>query len=155
MAKMVVNVFRNPDMIVNLRNETKMYIQESIIDYDRKSPDFGKLIDTQHRDSITYHIYTLFAILNIIVLLEQGYRQTTLRYQKIITEMRWVPDPSLRNIIRPAIDYLLPYLDGTKTHTEFLDSAIASDKNRSDYGKVYDVRNAHYLCVFMTDHNFW
>ena len=151
----VAVILKNADMILILRMELKRYIQASILEYNLSASDYGILIDCKHRDSIEYHVYTLFAILNTIVLLERDLVEGVRTFRKIEKRVRWPEDRSLRNIVQPAIQFLLPYLNNQKTHLEFVDSNISADKTRPEHGKAYDVRNAHYLCRFMLEHNFW
>lgn len=148
-------ILKNPDMILILRMELKKYIVSSIVEYDVTAPDYGILIDCRRRDSIEYHVYTLFAILNAIVLLEGDLMESIVMFKKIEKRTRWIADGSLRNIIQPAIQFLIPYLNNQKTHVEFINSIIPADKNRPEFGQNYDIRNAQYLCRYMIEHNFW
>lgn len=151
----IAMILKNPDIILILRLELKKYIQSAIIEYDTSKTDYGKLIDAQARDSIAYHVYTLFAILNTIVLLERSFVDITVGYARIDQVNRWQRDPSLRSMIQPAIQYLSPYLMNQKPHREFVDSTIPSDRDRPDYNKPFSIKSAGYLCSFMVRHEFW
>ena len=153
MSKLAI-ILKNPDIITILRAELKNYIQISILDNNTASSDYGILIDTVHRDSIAYHVYTLFAILNTIVILEKDLNNILIQNNTVQKRVLWSPDTSLRKIIQPAIIFLQPYLNNTKTHIEYVNSQIATDKNRSEFGKPYNVQNGLYLYRFMDDNDF-
>ena len=144
-------ITRNADNIRFLRSQFFEYITVSLQAFPTTDVDYGGLVDFQSRDSISYQVYTLFGILNAIVALENELRTTT---SSNVIQQVWGSDPSLRRAIRPAITFTLQFLNGRRTHIEFVDSRIASDRSRPDYGKPYVRTQGTYLYRYMIENNF-
>jgi hypothetical protein len=144
-------IVRNRDNTLFLRQSLINYIQESLRVFPQNNPDYGALIDFVHRDSISYQVYTLFGILNTIVILEKDLKITQ---RNNTVSVLWNADTTLRTYIQPAIDFVLPYLYGTKTYLEYVDSQVSSDKTRSDFGRPFNPQSGNYLYVFMIQNNF-
>lgn len=146
-------ILRLTTNITFLRRELITYIQVSLAQFPIGHVNYGALIDFVHRDSISYQVYTMFAILNAITTLETEFNQLTTGQTNTHTEL-WRTDTSLRQHIQPAIRYVLPYLRGTKIHMEFVKSQVSSDSSRSDFNKPFDPRTGTYLYTFMMNNNF-
>jgi len=144
-------ITRNVDNIRFLRGKLFEYIILSLRPFPTTHIDYGGLIDFEFRDSMSYQVYTLFGILNAIVALEKELRITT---SSNVIQHVWGPDPTLRRSIQPAIRFTLQFLNGGRTHIEFVDSKIAADRSRADYGKPYVRTQGTYLYRYMIENNF-
>jgi hypothetical protein len=144
-------ILKNSQYISILRTELVKYIDISLREYARNDPNYGALIDFKHRDSIAYQVYTLNAILNVIVNLEKDFKNTTSANNFTIL---WRSDSSLRGHIKPAIDFVIPYLNGDKIHLEYINSQVQSDRRSNDFGKPFIPRNGTYLYTFMVQNDF-
>lgn len=144
-------IIKNSNNIIFLRKSLIDYIQLSLSAFSINDVNYGGLIDFKHRDSISYQVYTLFAILQTIVTLE---KKLALTQRNNTHNISCNKDITLRLYIQPAIDFVMPYLKGIKTYTEFINSNITSDKNRSDYGKLFNPESGNYLYVFMVNNDF-
>jgi hypothetical protein len=46
------------------------------------------------------------------------------------------------DLFKPIVAMIQPYLDGKKTHIEYIKSEIHSDKQKKEYGKNWDPKYA-------------
>ena len=98
---------------------------------DSTSEDFAE------RDALHYHVYDLEPLLKLAILLKQATGVDYYSYE--------APSGSS---IRKSVDWLLPYLDGRKTHPEFVNSKVEFDRRRAQNGQaeykagtLFDPRN--------------
>jgi hypothetical protein len=82
-------------------------------------PD-GSSIDFDSRDALHYHVYDLEPLLKLSIVLQRARAIDFYNYQS--------PTGSS---IRKSMEWLLPYLDGTKTHAEFVNSTVQFDRDRA------------------------
>lgn len=127
-------VLRRSDVMEQVHRGFRQYVQDTTI---RSS---GAVLDFVTRDSVTYHVYTLFAMVKVVQTLEVPRFQPAAPLSKW-----WSGDDTLRTLLVPHIRFLLPYLDRTKTHREFVNSTILSDRQRTDSGRLFDPSHADYL----------
>ncbi len=99
-------------------------------------PD-GSSIDFKLRDALHYHVYDLEPLLKLAIIVK---RATGTDYYNYVS-----PEQSS---IKKSVEWLLPYLNGKKTHGEFVNSTVAFDKKRAangekDYiaGTLFDPKN--------------
>ena len=85
--------------------------------------------DFFHRDSINYLIYGSQALANACL------------YLKPFTHYDYYID-----LFTPILEFLDPYLKGTKTHIEYINSEIHSDKTKPELGKQW---NPNYASTFL------
>lgn len=76
--------------------------------------------DFFHRDSLSYLVYGSQALLNASI------------YLHPFTKYRYI------ELFQPILTYLTPYIEGRKTHLEYVGSEIASDKQKKEFGKPWD-----------------
>lgn len=89
--------------------------------------------DFYHRDSLNYLVYGSQALANAC-----AYLKPITRY-----DYRW--------IFRPIIEFLRPYIDGTKVHLEYVHSEIPSDSDKPEFGKPWNPSYADtLLCILHT-----
>lgn len=100
------------------------------------NPD-GSSIDFESRDALHYHVYDLEPLLKLAIVLQ---RATGVNY--------YVYRSPTGSSIKNSVDWLLPYLNGQKTHPEFVNSTVNFDRqraknNEADYkaGSLFDPRN--------------
>jgi Alginate lyase len=86
----------------------------------------GSTYDFHERDALHYHLYDVAPLLTLaIVAQNSGVDLYSYRSQSGAT-------------LRSAIDFLLPYAQGTKTHAEFVNSKVSFDRKRAEAGaKAY------------------
>ncbi|MBS1603228.1 MAG: alginate lyase family protein [Bacteroidetes bacterium] len=83
------------------------------------NPD-GSSVDFALRDALHYHVYDLEPLLKLSIVLQ---RATGVDYYAYTT-------PSGASI-KKSVDWLLPYLNGRKTHPEFVKSTVDFDRKRA------------------------
>ena len=100
------------------------------------NPD-GSSIDFASRDALHYHVYDLEPLLKLAIVLQ---RATGVNY--------YVYQSPTGSSIKKSVDWLVPYLNGQKTHPEFVNSTVPFDKeraknNEADYkaGSLFDPKN--------------
>jgi len=100
------------------------------------NPD-GSSVDFALRDALHYHVYDLEPLLKLIIVLQ---RATGVNYYAYTT-------PSGASIKR-SVDWLLPYLNGQKTHPEFVNSTVDFDRKRAQNneaaykaGSLFEAKN--------------
>lgn len=86
-------------------------------------PD-GSSIDFKLRDALHYHVYDLEPLLKLSIILK---RATGVDYYNYVS-----PE---QTSIRKSVEWLLPYLNGQKTHGEFVNSTVSFDKKRAKNGE--------------------
>lgn len=134
LAKIAV-ITRNADAIVFLRDRLKSYISFSVNDTTGTTEDFLQ------RDSLKYHCFTLCGMIQAVLVLRDGMRVVDPATGNIT--ILWIPDTTdYTLLLQKALDFVDPFIQGRATHAEFIDSKIASDKNRSDYGMNFSLSDA-------------
>jgi len=100
------------------------------------NPD-GSSVDFSLRDALHYHVYDLEPLLKLIIVLQ---RATGVNYYAYTT-------PSGASI-KKSVDWLLPYLNGQKTHPEFVNSTVDFDRKRAQNneaaykaGSLFEAKN--------------
>jgi hypothetical protein len=88
------------------------------------NPD-GSSTDFVSRDALHYHVYDLEPLLKLAIVLR---RATGVNYYT------W-QSPSTASI-QKSVDWLLPYLNGQKTHPEFVNSTVSFDRVRANNGEA-------------------
>jgi len=88
------------------------------------NPD-GPSTDFVSRDALHYHVYDLEPLLKLAIVLQ---RATGVNYYT------W-QSPSTASI-QKSVDWLLPYLNGQKTHPEFVNSTVPFDRARANNGEA-------------------
>jgi hypothetical protein len=97
----------------------------------------GASDDFVARDALHYHVYDLEPLLKLSIVLK---RATGVDY--------YTYEASSGSSIKKSVDWLLPYLDGRKTHAEFVNSTVEFDRQRAKNGEaaykagsLFDPRN--------------
>lgn len=83
------------------------------------NPD-GSSIDFTSRDALHYHVYDLEPLLRLCIVLQRATGNSY--YQQA---------SSTGASIQKSVEWLLPYLDGRKTHAEFVNSTVDFDRRRA------------------------
>jgi hypothetical protein len=111
------------------REQFLLQIDKSIL------PD-GNCMDFVERDSLTYSVNTLYALLLALQSLSRHYDFDFYNYES----------PSGASF-KKAIWFLIPYIKGEKQNKMFLNSTFKSDKQiyRKEYGKRWNKFNAKYM----------
>lgn len=135
-------ILKQPTMIQRLRTECIQALQRSI------SPTDGSLEDFRHRDSVEYHVYTLYAILQTIQILTPAYRLTD-------GTRVWDVDTTMWTMVMPAIEFMMQYAQGEKTHLEFVNSRQASDRLRAEYNKPFVPSKCDYVLRVLWDSGYY
>jgi hypothetical protein len=86
-------------------------------------PD-GSSIDFKSRDALHYHVYDLEPLLKLSIILK---RATGVDYYTYVS--------SEQTSIKKSVEWLLPYLNGEKTHGEFVNSTVSFDLKRANNGE--------------------
>ena len=87
-------------------------------------PD-GASDDFETRDALHYHVYDLEPLLKLSIVLKRATGVDYYTYES----------PS-GSSIKKSVDWLLPYLDGRKTHAEFVHSTVEFDRQRAKNGEA-------------------
>lgn len=100
------------------------------------NPD-GSSIDFGLRDALHYHVYDLDPLLKLAIVLQ---RATGVNY--------YVYQSGSGSSIQKSVAWLLPYLNGEKTHPEFVNSTVNFDRERAKNnepgykaGTLFDPKN--------------
>ena len=88
------------------------------------NPD-GSSKDFISRDALHYHVYDLEPLLKLSIVLQRATGVNYYTYQS----------PSAASI-KQSVDWLLPYLNGQKTHPEFVNSTVDFDRKRAQNGEA-------------------
>jgi hypothetical protein len=88
----------------------------------------GENHDFHHRDSLNYLVYGSQALANACL------------YLKPFTKYNYYYD-----LFEPILDFINPFIRGEKTHIEYVNSEIHSDKTKPEYGKKW---NPSYASTF-------
>jgi len=86
-------------------------------------PD-GSSVDFKLRDALHYHVYDLEPLLKLAIILK---RATGVDYYNYVSDQQ--------TSIKKSVEWLLPYLNGQKTHGEFVNSTVSFDKKRAANGE--------------------
>jgi hypothetical protein len=87
-------------------------------------PD-GASDDFLTRDALHYHVYDLEPLLKLSIVLKRATGVDYYSYES----------PS-GSSIKKSVNWLLPYLDGRKTHAEFVNSTVEFDRRRAQNGEA-------------------
>jgi Alginate lyase len=87
-------------------------------------PD-GSSDDFETRDALHYHVYDLEPLLKLSIVLKRATGVDYYSYE--------APSGSS---IKKSVDWVLPYLDGRKTHAEFVHSTVEFDRQRAQNGEA-------------------
>jgi hypothetical protein len=87
-------------------------------------PD-GASDDFETRDALHYHVYDLEPLLKLSIVLKRATGVDYYSYE--------APSGSS---IKKSVDWVLPYLDGRKTHAEFVHSTVEFDRMRAKNGEA-------------------
>lgn len=150
MTKIAI-ILKNDSFITFLRSAFHEYMRVSLAVFPTNHANYGALIDFVHRDSLSYHVYALFGIVQTVRLLEPELR---LVRSDNTYRVLWPRDDSLKRAVTPAVRFLMPYLRGEKIHNEYVNSNIAADKSRSEFGKPYNTRNANYVYALLVEYQY-
>ena len=85
----------------------------------------GASDDFVTRDALHYHVYDLEPLLKLSIVLKGATGVDYYAYE--------APSGSS---IKKSVDWLLPYLDGRKTHAEFVNSTVEFDRQRAKNGEA-------------------
>jgi len=85
----------------------------------------GSSSDFVIRDALHYHVYDLEPLLTLAIVLQ---RATGVNYYTYVSPTG--------TSIRRSVQWLLPYLDGTRTHAEFVNSTVEFDRQRARNGEA-------------------
>jgi hypothetical protein len=85
----------------------------------------GASDDFVTRDALHYHVYDLEPLLKLSIVLQ---RATGVDYYRF--------EAPSGSSIKKSVDWLLPYLDGRKTHGEFVNSTVEFDRKRAQNGET-------------------
>ena len=85
----------------------------------------GSSDDFVARDALHYHVYDLEPLLKLSIVLKGATGVDYYAYE--------APSGSS---IKKSVDWLLPYLDGRKTHAEFVNSTVEFDRKRAQNGEA-------------------
>jgi hypothetical protein len=88
------------------------------------NPD-GSSADFLARDALHYHVYDLEPLLKLAIIIRRATGADYYSWQ--------APSGSS---IRRSVDWLLPYLNGEKTHPEFVNSTVEFDRRRAQNGEA-------------------
>ncbi len=105
-----------------LENYTIRALREQIgrnLNTDGSSSDFVS------RDALHYHVYDLEPLLKLAIVLK---RTTGVNY--------YTYESPAGTSIKKSVDWLLPYLNGEKTHAEFVNSTVDFDRKRAQNGEA-------------------
>lgn len=83
------------------------------------NPD-GSSIDFALRDALHYHVYDLEPLLKLAIVLN---RATGINYYTYLS--------ATNSSLKKSVDWLLPYVNGQKTHPEFVNSTVDFDRKRA------------------------
>lgn len=92
----------------------------------------GTCLDFEIRDSLTYVTYTLGPLVETCINLWKSGR---IIYYFYI-------DPITKSSIMKSVRWLIPYIKGEKKNIMFINSMYASDKNKKEYGLIWNKSNA-------------
>ena len=85
----------------------------------------GSSEDFISRDALHYHVYDLEPLLKLAIVLERATGVDYYSYQ--------APSGSS---LKKSVAWLLPFLDGRKTHAEFVNSTVEFDRRRAQNGQA-------------------
>ena len=83
------------------------------------NPD-GSSIDFVSRDALHYHVYDLEPLLKLAIILSRATGVDFYNYSSLTGSS-----------IKRSVDWLLPYVNGQKTHGEFVNSTVDFDRKRA------------------------
>lgn len=86
-------------------------------------PD-GSSVDFKLRDALHYHVYDLEPLLKLAIILKRATRVDYYNYES-----------PAQTSIKKSVEWLLPFLNGEKTHGEFVNSTVSFDKKRANNGE--------------------
>lgn len=88
----------------------------------------GSSFDFIERDALHYHTYTLEPLLRACMVIERATGKNYFTYES-----------AKGSSIQKSVDFLVPFVTGTKTHGEFVNSKVSFDKARAaNHEKGYE-----------------
>lgn len=132
-------ILKQQDMIQRLRLEFVEALKKSI------SPVDGSLEDFRTRDSVEYHAYCLYAIIQVTRILSPAFRSIDGQFlwQDVTTQL-W--EASI-----PAVRFMMGYAQNKKTHIEFVNSNQSSDRLRPEFNKPFLPSKCDYVLRALWD----
>lgn len=101
----------------------------------------GSSFDFKERDALHYHCYTLEPLLRLTV----AFSRYGKNYYSITV-------PPRNSSLKKSVDFLIPFVNGTRQHKEFIKSNVDFDKKRSNnnqkeytVGKLFEPKEALYV----------
>jgi Alginate lyase len=88
------------------------------------NPD-GSSTDFASRDALHYHVYDVEPLLQLAIVLQRATGENYYRYQ-----------PASTASVKKSVDWLLPFLNGARTHPEFVNSTVPFDRERAKNGEA-------------------
>ena len=82
----------------------------------------GSTFDFEQRNALHYHVYDLLPLVELAIAADHN------------GENLYDHATSTRATLEKAIAFLIPYINGEKTHREFVHSSVKFDRERSDAG---------------------
>ena len=108
----------------SLIDETTRLYKDQI---DHNIEGDGSTYDFHERDALHYHLYDVAPLLTLAIVAQNSG-----------VDLYSYRSPSGATL-RSAIDFLLPFAQGTKTHAEFVNSKVSFDRKRAEAGaKTYE-----------------
>lgn len=135
-SKLLKFVYKDKDY--SLSNSWKKSIESSDLkkDYQKSNPNcdlcvkngWGCTTDFCRRDSMSYHTVHIHNGIHLLQFTERKNPSMKLDKEK--------------NLLKKAIDFIVPYLRGDETHLEYTYSSANKDKEKDGYNKPYKFGNS-------------
>lgn len=116
-AGMVAYLVRNADLLASVKARFKSHLNNSF-NGEGVSNDF------YHRDALHYHLYSIEPLLNLACYANRN-NEDMFSYQA-----------NNGASLKKAVDFVVPYARGEKTHTEFLHTQSSFDRRRAAAGEA-------------------
>jgi len=85
----------------------------------------GSSIDFKLRDALHYHVYNLEPLLKLAIVIKQNGGGDFYSYQT-----------KSGSSLKKSVKWLVPYLNGVKSHQEYVHSTVAFDRKRAENGEA-------------------
>lgn len=103
----------NKEFISWTKDRLKKHIEVNL------NPD-GTSLDFKERDAMHYHIYDLEPMLKLALLIKRADGENFYSYKSTTGAS-----------IKKSVDWLIPYIEGTKKHEEYVNTTVKFDKDRA------------------------